>query len=114
MSRFQGLNRPNYWERLKILNLYSLQRRRERYAILYMWKILQGLVPNPGIEASTNPRTGINLRLPKINNSSPAWVQSLRQGSFNYRGSQLYNCLPIHLRQINLEQSLLSYKASLD
>ena len=35
----------DYWERLKILNLYSLQRRRERYIIIYNWKVLEGLVP---------------------------------------------------------------------
>ena len=29
----------NYWERLHELKLYSLQRRRERYRIIYIWKI---------------------------------------------------------------------------
>ena len=36
----------DYWTRLRELNLYSLQRRRERYIIIYVWKIIQGLVPN--------------------------------------------------------------------
>ena len=40
------VRRLNYWERLKELNLYSLQRRRERYIIIYIWKILNRLVPN--------------------------------------------------------------------
>ena len=31
----------NYWERLQELKLYSLQRRRERYIIIYIWKITQ-------------------------------------------------------------------------
>ena len=31
----------NYWERLHELKLYSLQRRRERYVIIYSWKITQ-------------------------------------------------------------------------
>ena len=31
----------NYWERLHELKLYSLQRRRERYIIIYVWKITQ-------------------------------------------------------------------------
>ena len=35
-----------YTERLTVLKLYSLQRRRERYIIIYVWKILEGLVPN--------------------------------------------------------------------
>ena len=40
----------SYPERLRILKLDSLQRRRERYSIIYMEKIKLGLVPNPGIE----------------------------------------------------------------
>ena len=37
----------NYWERLHELKLYSLQRRRERYIIIYIWKITtQHMVPN--------------------------------------------------------------------
>ena len=36
----------NYWERLHELNLYSLQRRREHYIIIYIWKIPQHMVPN--------------------------------------------------------------------
>ena len=36
----------NYWERLHELKLYSLQRRRELYIIIYIWKITQHMVPN--------------------------------------------------------------------
>ena len=36
----------NYWERLHELKLYSLQRRRERYMIIYIWEITQHMVPN--------------------------------------------------------------------
>jgi len=36
----------NYWGKLKHLNLYSLERRRERYQIIYTWCIIEGLVPN--------------------------------------------------------------------
>ena len=41
-----GMNDMSYHERLKSLGLYSLQRRRERYCIIYIWKIVEGLVPN--------------------------------------------------------------------
>ena len=34
-----------YHERLKSLGLYCLQRRRERYCIIYIWKIIKGLTP---------------------------------------------------------------------
>ena len=36
----------NYWERLHKLKLYSLQRCREHYIIIYIWKITQHMVPN--------------------------------------------------------------------
>ena len=35
-----------YTKKLKMLNLNSLHRRRERYCIIYLWKILEGLGPN--------------------------------------------------------------------
>jgi hypothetical protein len=35
----------NYWERLKHLGVYSLERRREWYIILYTWKMITGLAP---------------------------------------------------------------------
>ena len=33
----------NYWERLDALNMYSQERRRERYAIIFIWKLAMGL-----------------------------------------------------------------------
>ena len=36
----------SYWEQLKKFQLYSLQRRRERYKIIYVWEILESIVPN--------------------------------------------------------------------
>ena len=41
-----GMNDMPYHERLKSLGLHSLQRRRERYCIIYIWKIIEGLAPN--------------------------------------------------------------------
>ena len=43
ISGMEGLPYP---ERLTVLKLYSPQRRRERYINIYVWKILEGLVPN--------------------------------------------------------------------
>ena len=41
-----GMNDMSYHERLKSLGLYSRQRRRERYCIIYIWKIIEGLATN--------------------------------------------------------------------
>ena len=43
ITEFQSLE---YSERLVSLKLYSLQRRRKRCCIIYVWKIIEGLVPN--------------------------------------------------------------------
>ena len=48
-KRIPELKELNYWERLNKLKINSQQRRCERYRILYIWKVLEGLVPNPGI-----------------------------------------------------------------
>ena len=39
----QGLK---YWEQLGELKLYSLERCRERYIAIYIWRILEGHVPS--------------------------------------------------------------------
>ena len=55
----------NYWKRLHELKLYSLQRRRERYIIIYIWKTTQHMVPNIDgtmghkIKTRKHPRHGI-------------------------------------------------------
>ena len=36
----------SYWDRLKRLDLYSLQRRRKRYIVILVWKIYYGVIPN--------------------------------------------------------------------
>ena len=41
-SKIFGIHYLNYWDRLKNLQLVSLQRRRERYIVLQMWKQLYG------------------------------------------------------------------------
>ena len=39
-----GLKEMSYWERLKKLNIFSLERRCEQYIILYTFKIISGIV----------------------------------------------------------------------
>ena len=41
-SKINGMEELDYHERLKKLNLYSLERRRERYLIIYGWQQLEG------------------------------------------------------------------------
>ena len=49
-----------YENRLKDLNLYSIQRRRDRYQIIYVWKILEEKVTylNQPIVTNSSGRLG--------------------------------------------------------
>ena len=59
----------NYWERLQKLGIQSLQQRRERYIIFYMWKILNGLVSNDlDFQFRFSERRGITVLIPSIVN----------------------------------------------
>ena len=93
-----GLGGMHYWERLEHLRLFSLQRRRERYLILYIWKIIHGLVPDVGLAyAPTNNNSGIKLRYPTL--AGPAHARKLMENSLLYHGARLYNLIPPELRQ---------------
>lgn len=97
-SRVLGVGHLDYWERLKSLNLMSLQRRRERYIIIHMWKILHSRCPNDlNIQFSTPSRHGIKALLPSLTKSSSQRNQSLYDSSFAVMGPRLWNIIPSHL-----------------
>ena len=50
----------DYSDRLVCLKLHSLHRKREHYCIIYVWKIIEGLVPNVSnpIVCSYSDRSG--------------------------------------------------------
>ena len=53
-----GMQGLDYWERLSALHLYSQERRRERYRIIFMWKVAQGLVQGYSSTFYTSQRRG--------------------------------------------------------
>ena len=66
-SKITAVHGLNYWERLKYLKLYSLQRRRERFIIIYMWKIYMGMYPNDlNIQFYWNDRLGPCAMIPNL------------------------------------------------
>jgi len=89
----------SYWERLKDLGMYSLQRRRERYIIIYTWSILEGLVPNITIDYETevkgifsyfNERQGRKCFILLIRRSP---FQRQVYASIRTQGPKFFNCL---------------------
>ena len=94
----------SYWDQLHHLRLYSLEWRRERYLIIYVWRILEAQVPNPSgkhaITANTHPRRGRECIILQVSNTAPRRIQTLRYASLPIQGARLFNILPAHIRNI--------------
>ena len=102
----------NYWDRLKFLKMMSLQRRRERYAILHMWKLLKNKISNDlDIRFTESRRHGITAEVPPIQRSSNSKAKSLYELSFAVKGPQLWNIVPKDIKMID---NLTNFKSKLD
>ena len=86
-SRIPTIAKLNPWERLKVLKVTSLERRYERYIAIYIWKIIEGLIPNVGIIQSHSERRGRHCILPKLNTSTPASIQTIRESSLQLKSA---------------------------
>ena len=65
--KIAGLKDLHYWARLEKLSLLSLQRRRERYIAIHMWKIRHGLTSNDiQITFVDNNRHGTIAKVPPM------------------------------------------------
>ena len=72
-SKISGLSQYTYWERLQKLNLMSLQRRRERFIIITIWKIFNGISPNDlNIQKYTSARRGLRAVIPPLSKTATA------------------------------------------
>ena len=97
--KIPGIRDMSYWERLKEMGMNSEQRRLERYKVIYIWKIMEGLVPNCGLKwTNSDERRGRICEVPKLKGS--AQVQKLRKQSFQMSGPKLWNSLPKNLRNL--------------
>ncbi|KAL5262155.1 hypothetical protein ACHWQZ_G007751 [Mnemiopsis leidyi] len=109
--RISGLKNMNYWDRLKELNLSSLQRRRERYMIIHVWKILHGVCPNDiKMVFKDNSRLGTKVVVPPLTKTATALAKTLYDNSFGVKAGRLWNTLP---RDVNTQCKLECFKAKL-
>ena len=110
----KGLELLNYWDRLKSMGMLSVQRRFQRYKIIYLWKIVTGKTHNFGINWTKHPRWGlmIDIVYPKYYKvNSKAW-NNWRQ-SLGVDGALLFNNLPFDVRNYSGD-SLSGFKMKLD
>lgn len=96
--RISGTQGMTYWDRLAYLKLFSVERRHERYIIIYMFKIKYGIVPNVNIEFRNNPRTGIYATIPQVKSSAPSFIKRMKYEAFSSVGPRLFNTLPHEIR----------------
>ena len=121
MQEIEGLQRTftnyisevsnlDYWDRLSKLHLYSIERRFERYSIIYAWKIIEKIIISPELfsETDIDSRTGRKFIL-----SSYSQTRTIAINSPFKRAKQVFNSLPKHLRNIsNVDAD--SFKNQLD
>ena len=82
----------SYEARLRQLNLYSLQMRRDRYQIIYIWKIIESKVANlePPIQTTRSSRLGrfcVKKTVPR------GHAGTLMYNSFRWNAIRLFNSL---------------------
>ena len=109
-----GMEGLDYAQRLKKLKMYSIQRRHERYKILYVYKIKEKLVPNVtqshGLYFEYG-RHGCECKLPRY--LIRKGIKKARENSFALTARNLWNSLPRGIRDISGED-LKNFKRKLD
>ena len=100
-AQVAGLEDLDYWERLKALRMYSQERRRERYRIIFIWKVLQGYVQGYNLQWKQSPRRGRLIEVAQYHCEAPAAVKKAREASLSVQGAKLFNLLPRHIRDMD-------------
>lgn len=83
------------------LKLYSQERRRERYQIIFLWKVSQCLVQGYEIDFVNEGRRGRLAQPKSINWHAPVSVRRARESSLAVKGAHLFNLLPKNIRDID-------------
>ena len=113
-SKLQGLEDLNYHQRLQKLKVYSLERRRDRYDILYSFKVFKKIVPNIGLQFKWSDRRGRTLVPPPVVKNSSEHSKTLRNHSYRARASRLFNSLPAEIRNVPADTPMIRIKSMLD
>ena len=110
-SKVEGLENLNYHQRLYRLKLFSMQRRRDRYAAIYMYKVANNLVPNNlKFEFYNTPRHGLKCRRRKVQ-TIMTHLSTVCHNYFTSTGPAIYNILPKKLKE---SPTLESFKSQLN
>ena len=99
LAKVPELNELPYWEKLSTIKMNSQQRRLEYYRIIYVWKTLEGKVPDCGVYEATgmSERLGRKCKIPALKPK----VRIKRDNSFQVAGPKLFNAMPKEVRNIS-------------
>ena len=103
-SKIAGMEGKDYWERIKDLKIYSQERRRERYQVIFLWKLSQGLVCGYNIEFKSDARRGRMAVQKTLNWHCPSAIRNVRKSSLGVKGVRLFNSLPQEIRDISSDK----------
>ena len=109
-ARIREVKHLPYHERLKQLNLMSLQRRRERYILIHTYKIVNNLAPNDlNMKFYHSDRRGSCCVIPPVVKNSKQKYQTLYDNSFHVVAGKLWNSTP---KEIKSKVTLDSFKVA--
>ena len=111
-KHISGMLFLSYSKRLEVLKLCSLQRRSERYGIIYVWKIVEGFITNLSdpVTCSFSDRM---LRTCVVCDSGAGRLGTLKYNSYRWRSIRMSNRLPKAIRMLS-SCSVVGYKSRLD
>ena len=105
-AKISGLEDQDYWQRLQSLKLFSLQRRRERYMFIHLWKIYKGLAPNDiQFEFQNHIRLGPQCRRRNYQ-CRTASLQTTRYNFFSSTAPRIFNIMPAHIKNAKNPETL--------
>ena len=114
IKRIEDIEHLTYPEQLKKLKFYSLERRRERYLIIYLWKMMENLVPKCiDLKRRNGGRNGRSFRLPLLCRTASTRLKTIRDESFFVQSVKLFNSLPRNIRDLK-GCSVEAFKKELD
>ena len=114
ISAVSFLQEMSYWEKLKKFQAYSQERRRERYMIIFLWKISQGLVKGYSLLfTGVLGRRGRTAVPNAVLMSSSSLVRKARECSMGVKGARIFNLLPSEIRNIDAD-NVDQFKKNLD
>ena len=93
----------DYWARLQSLHLYSQERRRDRYAVIFVWKCAMGLVDGYELIFTTG-RHGRRCTVSECSLTASPLVRRAKEASLPVKGAKMFNLLPSEIRNITADK----------